>query len=602
MPYLLGLGLSQRPYELVPKEPQQNVHWRLTIVKAAQKDRGMQKALKEMSCRSLLFWVNTFLWLYEPRPGKQWGGMARFPWLTWPVQDKAFRLIRECLGKEDLAILKSRDMSGTFMVLAAMLHAWIFQEMQSFLLMSRKQELVDAPDRPGSLFWKLRFLKANLPSWMQPETADTFARLTNLENRSVFGGDTTTPESGVGERHTSLLLDEFQLFPDGGYATDALTADIANSRFFVGTPGTTADCHYTICTPPSQTRLLTLSWRDHPERSKGMYTSDAKGRLQKLDKSYKFPAKYKFILDGKMRSPAYDAREGRIHSAHAMAQQWDLQFIGVGANFFDEEKLAKALSVARPPDRVGDLIFDEKGMPTGFDEAANGRLSLWFQGQPPPVSNVLGIDVAAGTGASNSAISVGDADSGAKLAEFVSPHHGPVELAVVAVALARWFGVTDDPIMIWEALGHGLTFGKQVHKLGWSRVYHRAKSPSANVESPSDIAGWVSTEGGRIALLSEYRRALGAGDYQNLSVRALTECRQYVYAPSGGIVHMASLRSEDPSGARANHGDIVIADALCWKQMVAWGPKAEDIQAPIIPENSVMGRYLAQQRELEPVW
>jgi hypothetical protein len=38
------------------------------------------------------------------------------------------------------------------------------------------------------------------------------------------------------------------------------------------------------------------------------------------------------------------------------------------------------------------------------------------------------------------------------------------------------------------------------------------------------------------------------------------------YVLSGNSVeHIASLSSADPSGARANHGDRVIAEALCWK-------------------------------------
>jgi len=43
------------------------------------------------------------------------------------------------------------------------------------------------------------------------------------------------------------------------------------------------------------------------------------------------------------------------------------------------------------------------------------------------------------------------------------------------------------------------------------------------------------------------------------------ECREYVFSQAGGLVHARSRSGVDPSGARDNHGDRVIADALAAK-------------------------------------
>lgn len=58
---------------------------------------------------------------------------------------------------------------------------------------------------------------------------------------------------------------------------------------------------------------------------------------------------------------------------------------------------------------------------------------------------------------------------------------------------------------------------------------------------------------------------LSDGSFVNLSRDAVRECREYVFSQTGGLVHARSRSSVDPSGARDNHGDRVIADALAAK-------------------------------------
>ena len=51
-------------------------------------------------------------------------------------------------------------------------------------------------------------------------------------------------------------------------------------------------------------------------------------------------------------------------------------------------------------------------------------------------------------------------------------------------------------------------------------------------------------------------------EFVNHSREAIDECREFVYDSSGGVEHSLSINAQDKSGARSNHGDRVIADAL----------------------------------------
>jgi len=85
--------------------------------------------------------------------------------------------------------------------------------------------------------------------------------------------------------------------------------------------------------------------------------------------------------------------------------------------------------------------------------------------------------------------------------------------------------------------------------------------------------GWYPNEDSKRNMLTEYGRALGAGEYVNHDKDALEECGQYVWGPNGTVVHSAALAQVDPSGAKKNHGDRVIGDGLSWMGVKYRRPK-----------------------------
>ena len=130
--------------------------------------------------------------------------------------------------------------------------------------------------------------------------------------------------------------------------------------------------------------------------------------------------------------------------------------------------------------------------------------------------------------------------------------------------------------------------------LGYRNVFFHEQESNLGRKS-SDKPGWYSTRDSKNTLLSEYRRALGT-EFKNPSKEALSECREYIYWATGAIEHSRAMRSIDPQGtamgtmgARLNHGDLVIADALDWKLLKEYHVKPE-VKAKKAGENCFAGR------------
>jgi hypothetical protein len=84
-------------------------------------------------------------------------------------------------------------------------------------------------------------------------------------------------------------------------------------------------------------------------------------------------------------------------------------------------------------------------------------------------------------------------------------------------------------------------------------------------KAPQDTPGWMPTVQNKRTLLEDYRAALGSQAFVNRSQEAVEECLNFVHLPNGSIEHSGTQDRDDPTGARVNHGDRVVADALAWK-------------------------------------
>lgn len=554
-------------YNLVPKEQSANLLWRKKIINRAAGDREMQQDLWVMCARDVLFYINTFCWIFEPRT------RAVLPFITFPFQDDAILEICDCIGKRDLVVVKSRDMGASWMCITAMEWTWHFHSFASFLWMSRKKSLVYNPGDPKALFTKFAFLHQHQPGWLLPSTHQKELHSLNIDNNSVIDGETTAEFSGVSDRRLAVFKDEFSKMDNQATIFRGMR-DVTNCRICLFTPEGSGNVAYDISRGDSSENFqqMRLWWPIHPNKNRGLYVA-GRADVRVLNPESPPPDGYKFIRDGKTRSPWYDAECARARHSSDIAQELDMDFIGSASTYFEPSLIDKCVgSMVEPPRYTGALEYTvDPIQPTRFSSMAKGRLDLWCplqQGRPTYDHRyAIGADISSGTGASNSCLVVSDITTQEQVAEYTDPHIRPEELAELAVALAMWFhDASGDPAhMIWEAPGPGRNFEARILDLGFRNFYHRRDERSLVRRRKSNIPGWWPTKDEKQRLFGDFKAALHEDSFQVRSKHQLEECRHFIYTNTRWILHTRESNSHDPSGAGEQHGDRPTAGALCYK-------------------------------------
>lgn len=96
---------------LVPKGFDENLRWRIEMIRAARASAADQAALRRMCSEDILFYVNAFCWTYDPRRDD-----PTVPFITYPFQDEVFADLDASIGRRDICIKKSRDMGASWML------------------------------------------------------------------------------------------------------------------------------------------------------------------------------------------------------------------------------------------------------------------------------------------------------------------------------------------------------------------------------------------------------------------------------------------------------------------------------------------------------
>ena len=595
----------------VPTDLKENLKFRKKIYARVRKDRTFAKHIMDGCRKDPIFFINTFCWTYDPRREP----FSRIPMILYDFQEEAVLVIANSINKQDLLIEKTRDMGASWLCILVFFWTWLTSKNRiTFLLGSRVESYVDDTENPKSLMWKWDFVMRNLPNWMKPKGYSEsehrrHLHILNPETGSVCDGESTNKNFARGDRRTAILLDEFAAV-DLGEEVCRSTRDATNCRIFNSTPMGIGNAFYDQ--RQKGTRRLRLHWTAHPLKNPGLYITSDSGNLKILDPD-NFPKDYKPILDGKIRSPWYD-KECERGSPREIAQELDIDYLGSGHQFFSSSAVQNAIrDHAAEPIVVGDLEYSlDNAEPKKFREDKEGKISLWFyldkNGNPPkdyqhkkstqfsifdpeaPIFGahpvVIGVDVAAGTGSSNSAFCAWDTVTHEKIVEFADPYIRPEALAYYAVALAKWLG---NAKLIWEQNGPGRQFGARVQELMYNNIYLR--SQSTTIENKATIIpGWAPTKESKLLLLGNYRDAIEGESCANRSKISLEETLEYVYGTNGGVEHSRAKNKSDPSGAGASHGDRVIADALAWKCIDGFGKGKQKLELPKAPYGSLQWR------------
>jgi hypothetical protein len=548
---------------------------------------AMARAEVRERCKGDLCWyIEQFVWQFNPRKEE---AERVGPFIPWEFQVRALREIERCYREGETCVVeKSRDMGATWLFLIFQDWLCLFQRHTQTLNFSRNQEAVDDPS-PDSLFWKLRFMHQYLPRWLAGEI-ETKNRFFKYEQTgSYVTGEATTKDVGVGGRAALIFGDELPKIRDA-QAIVRFTASVAECRFFNGTHTGTDTAFYRL-TQSEDVSRITMHWTEHPEKRPGLYRAGAGGRPEILDTRYQFPPGYRFVLDGTptggpypgLRSPWYDKKAKAIGDSRGVAMDLDIDPRGSASQYFDVLILRRVIERdCLPPVWEGELEYEAAiGRPIGLKRSKDGRLKLWVapkdEAAMPFGRYAVAADVSAGTGATPTCISAGNAETMQKILEFSDPFMSPGQVAELMVALAYLLVDQENkPALVgWEIPGPGLSCGVRMLELGFTNVYRKSLETAGVQRSVQETAGWTASVQGKRGLLQDYKDCLREGLMVNPSAEAVWECRNFRYNSQGAAEHMEEKNRLDPSAARLNHGDKVIADALLYKLLKLLGGTAQ---------------------------
>lgn len=585
-----------RPVSVADEPPldfEPNVEYRKNLAVRMNRDEAFRKQYLERASNDVVYFCNSVCWTYQAKPYP-----LALPMILYPIQRRLLRVLQTYGGMRNFHTDKSRDMGITWCILIWMFWAWYFVPDTKFHLASWKEKLVDQRGNPGTHFAKLDHLLEWLPASIRPNVRNKIERQSMLlrhpTNRSVFTGESTNKKMGRSDRNFAAFLDEFAHMGDtaqDGYAIlngmkDTTDCLILNSTPF-GIGNAFAD-YKTKC-PIS----LSFWWPDHPVKgaglkgfglTKGIHGESNAQRFEEIRPRSGFWSDNVDQLRGKVTSPWYEHIKQEAPSSQYIGQEIDIDYSGSGWQYFSETMVRKILAEdVMVPLHSGKIVFNpESGNYAGFDENGVGPLLLWLHlradGKPSNEHDyVCGVDVAAGSrknsdkdesaGHSNSCAVIIDLTTGEVVAELTVSGVDAAEFAYMTVALCKMFHGCH---MIFEGNGPGLHFMKVVvDYLHYPNLYYRRNLKTVETNETSEPGFWT-TPSSKSYVFSAYRTALNDGLIVERCKHAALEMRMYQEA-TGTVVHAMAVSTIDPTGARDNHADRVVARVMAYHGMYSLG-------------------------------
>lgn len=545
--------------------------------------KARREAIREKCAADILWYINS--WVVQFNPLKNQASIG--PFLTWPIQDHGIGRILDCIDSgRSMVVEKSREMGATWMFLIVADWLCMFHSHKQALMISKNADAVDHAS-PNSLLWKIDFIHSYLPLWLKRGITRKKMFLGYDDMASYITGEASTSRAGSGGRATLAFIDEFSLIEDD-YALYYHIAHTTNTRFFNGTHRGAGTCFSELCSNKTaigaHIEKLQIHWTHHPEKWAGAYRFDSElGQVVVLDKTYKYPVSFRYVMEPLpaggpfpgIRSPWYDWKCNDIGSSRAIAMDLDIDPQGSVSQVFNVQTIQQLINTyCTPPCWEGEISCDQDtGQPLELVKVPGGTLKLWIMpdaGGAFPLSRyAIAGDISTGSGTTNSCLSIVDAKTGHKVGEYATPFFTADQFAPRAVALGHlfkdeWGGVAK---LAWELPGPGLHFGKRVMEMNYPNVYMREASEQVPWSKTLDQPGWYASVNSKRPLIEEYMAALQKRQFVNFSEAALRETLDFYYSDAGVPIHAAEKGKDDPTGARDNHGDRVIADALAWKMV-----------------------------------
>ena len=602
-------------YHLVPKDPIEHYEYRVNVAERALTDLEFRQGLIDACTVDPLFFANTFVWIVEAREGEKTAG--KIPLNTWAHQDPWLAALSHYSGRRDIKGDKSRAQGESWLLCVDYFREFLFLNNVFQGLVSLDENTADNPDNPDSLGWKLDFIHANLPTWMQvpglqldgPNRKISKHTWRNPLRNNYIQAWAATGTAAKGGRRKRVGFDEAAFMAEAQALIENLRA-VTNSRNVFSTPNGRGNYFHELMHRKDSWLTITLDWEDNPDQNQGKYTS-RDGQVILLDEGYTHEPNYKFRLDEIVRSPWFDAECDRAgNNMVEINRELRRDYGGSKSRPFPEDVLAPMRSFVKPPQLQGKLTF-ERADPSDlesieFVRGSSGPLKLWIalddEGLPPADAYTVSGDVGAGTGgaASSSALEVFNG-VGEQVAEFACNKTSPTQLAKLAVAMCYWFGRgTATPFLNWEKTGPlGTQFSREVERLKYPYIYYM-KDPETKGAKRSKKPGWHTSKTAHT--LEPLVNAMTNVQIVIRSKDLLEECAKYEFGPKDWV-HPGSVTADDPSNQGVNHGDRAMAAGIAIISLKDRNllpdirpKKAQDPRLSEAPHNSMAGRYRERLR------
>ncbi len=304
-----------------PNKASDNFVFRAEILSRARGDKQFQSAIREIVKKDILFWINTFCWIYDAKGDiydKLGFSNQNMAFLTFDYQDEYIMKVVDHINiGKDLLTEKSRDMGASWMVLTIFLWFFLFGGVgNDFLLGSRKEEYVDKPGIMSALYPKLRYQLYRQPSWLMPlgfnkRAHDNYMRLINPETNSFIQGEANNDVFGSGGRAKAVLYDEFAKWKNTDRMAWQSTSDVTNCRLALSSAWGRNNQFFRLrSNKAGKIKKLRLHWKVHPLKDKVWY-EEQKLRRPPEDVAAEIDIDYAASITGK----AYGSFKYDIHCA-----------------------------------------------------------------------------------------------------------------------------------------------------------------------------------------------------------------------------------------------------------------------------------------------
>jgi hypothetical protein len=573
-----------------------NLAWRRAALARAAKDIGYRKMVRWQCARDMLYFLNGWAYVSEPRSDvDEWGTKrprGTLPFLVRPHQADYVRQIEAALGVKSVGVKKCREEGFSWLLVQFACRDFTFKRDYLIGLCSATKEKSDALGDMKSLGGKLEWAIGKQPTWFLGRRGKRVgdgdwirqeAKMLNQRRNNSITFDAATGEGPRGGRYGWYGFDEIgtsEWWHDGSdkKAMKAISS-ATPSKWYVSTPEGQDNEFYRVMTAPSDAIVrIEMNWRANPEKARGLYHYNggrpiaADGRT--LHPEYETPSERVkqrwnnirlrgFDLSKGTRSPWYDRECDEANATpESIAKNVDADWGGSVTKIFDDQFFRVCGETFTRPLNRGTLTITTD-FRIDWANDPNGQFMLWCPLSPrniPPMHQyVVGMDLGHGRGGaytSNSVIQVIDLVTKEQVFEFASNTIDPKSFAHIGIGVAKWF---HDAYLAWESNQPGNIVIDVVREAGYSNYFMERDLDVVSGKS-GKRPGFNTSPESKERMFADILLGVKLGDVIVRSRSLVDEFGQYIRDPKNK--NRIKHSSED-----ASHGDRVMAFGVAIQAM-----------------------------------